>query len=376
MPTRGTRYYLPNRVDRYVLTEVAGPFLGGLIFFLLLFLMFQALRLAEFFIVHGVGGGTLMKLTLLLGLSFVPTALPVAFLISVLVAFGRLSSDHELVALKASGVSVPRLALPLLAFAMSVVGLSVALNVSWCPWGERAFKSLLIKVSNTKVVTSIKEGTFTSGFFDLLIFADKVDVKTNTMKHVFIFDEREPKNPLTVVAQTGEIVPVKASSELGAAIMLRLHDGSIHRNDPETTTYQKIGFGEYRLYLKIDEGSSDATIKPHMIPQQELLHRIADTNPHSYEGLEMRGEYWRRYAVAITPLIFVFLGIGWGTVRTRAVRAGAVLVALVTLLTYWSIQSWATVQMLGDKIQPFWAMQLPNILLLAAAIFGFRRALW
>ena len=49
--------------------------------------------------------------------------------------------------------------------------------------------------------------------------------------------------------------------------------------------------------------------------------------------------HWRRYAVAISPLIFVFLGMGYGTVRTRAVRAGAALIALLVILIYWSVQA-------------------------------------
>ena len=93
----------PKKIDLYVVTEVIGPFFGWLVFFIFIFLMFQALRLAEFFIVHGVSAWTLGKMTMLLSLSFLPVALPVSFLIAVLTAFGRLSSDSELVAMKANG---------------------------------------------------------------------------------------------------------------------------------------------------------------------------------------------------------------------------------------------------------------------------------
>src|SRR4051794_26457396 len=125
-----------TRIDLYVLSEVIGPFLGGVVFFSFIFLMFQALRLADFFINHGVGGLLLAKMTLLLALSFLPVALPIAFLIGVLVAFGRLSSDSELVAMKAHGISVSRLSYPIIALSLVVVGLSLGLNLSWCPAGE------------------------------------------------------------------------------------------------------------------------------------------------------------------------------------------------------------------------------------------------
>jgi lipopolysaccharide export system permease protein len=278
--------------------------------------------------------------------------------------------------MKASGISLARLSLPVIGFAGLVVALSLALNVEWVPWGERSFKSLLIKVGNTQVVKSIKEGTFTTGFFDLLIFADKVDPKTNRMSHVFIYDEREAKNAMTIVARSGELVPVRTQSELGAAALLRLYNGSIHRNDIAGNTYQKIDFREYKLYLKIGEGEGVPTSKPQNFSYEQLQAEIAKHPATTFEGREFRGEKYRRFAMAFTPMLFVFLGIGFGTVRTRAIRAGAALIAMVTLLVYWSVQSFATIQVQRGTIPPLVAMLLPNLVVALAALFSFRRASW
>ena len=373
---RGLAYYLPSRIDRYILTEILGPFLGGNIFFIFIFLMFQALKLAEFFIVHGVAASTLGKMTLLMALSFIPSTLPAAFLIAVLVGFGRLSSDSELVAMKSNGLSLPRLSFSVVGLSLLVVLLSIFLNMEWVPWGAHQLKQTLIKVGNTKVVSSIQEGTFTSGFFDLLIFAEKVDPKTSQLKRVFIYDEREPKNPLAVVARTGEILAVKTNSELGAAAVLKLNDGSIHRNNVAENTYQKISFGEYRLFLKVEEGAGDDTSKPHQLTYHELLAKIALWSPATPQYREWKAEFWRRYSVAITPLIMAFLGIGFGTVRTRAVRAGAVFIALITMAGYWILQTVGSVLVSKDLTSPFLAMQLPNIVMLIVAIYAFRKATW
>lgn len=366
-----------KKIDRYLLTEVMGPFFGGLVFFVFLFLMFQMLRLADFFIVHGAPFLTLLKLTGLLTLTFIPTALPIAFLISILMAFGRLSSDSELVAMKACGMSLLRLATPVLAFAALVSAFSLTLNLEWVPWSQRAFKSTLLKVSNTKAVSSIKEGTFTSGFFDLLVYADKVDSQTNRLYRVFIYDERDAKNPMTIVAQTGEIVPVANTSELGNSILLRLYHGSIYRNDTATATAQKIAFGEYKLYLQIEEGADTSITKPGMIPVRELLSKIKTYPARSFEGLELKSELWKRVAMGLTPFFFVFLGIGFGTVRTRSVRASAAIVAFGTLLTYWSLQlAMVTVVLKGWFMVPIVAMQVPNIILGIVGIWSFRRSSW
>jgi lipopolysaccharide export system permease protein len=376
MRIKNYSYWRPLRFDRYILEEVVGTFLGASVFTLFILLMFQALRLAEFFIVHGASAIMLGKMAFYMAVAFLPTALPLSFLIAVLVAFGRLSSDSELIAMKANGISVIRLAVPITLFAILIVAISVALNISWVPWSVKAFKQTQIKIGNTKVVTAIKEGTFTSGFFDLLIFAGKVDTHSNQLHRVFIFDEREVGNPLIYVSKDAEIVPVKTNSELGAAIMLRLKDGSTHHNDLSTHTYEKMDFETYALYLKIDEGSDTTLLKPHMIPQDDLIEKIKNNSMATYEGREFRGEYWRRYATALSPLVFVILGIGFGTFRYRTAKTGAILTGFVILVIYWFLQTVGTAAVQRGSIAPFWAMQIPNIVMLIAGSIGFYRASW
>lgn len=376
MPTKPQSLWRPLRIDRYILFEVVGTFLGACIFILFILLMLQALRLAEFFIIHGVPPYLLGKMAFFMALSFLPTALPLAFLTSILVAFGRLSADSELIAMKAAGFSLVRLSVPIFLFSFVVVSFSIYLNIDWVPWGEMAFKRTEIKIRNTKAVTAVREGTFTSGFFDLLIFADKVDKDRNRLYRVFIHDEREPKNPLTYVAREAEIVPIQSGSEVGSSIMLRLFHGSSHQNNLETHTYEKMDFDVYHLYLKVSEGVDSTIQKPHMIPQAELIQKIKDTTPETYFGREFRGEYWRRYAMAFAPFVFVFLGIGFGSFRSRNTRMSALLIGLLILLLYWSIQTAGTVAVQRGSLSGFIAMQLPNFIMLILGLIGFKRAAW
>jgi len=162
---------IPIKLDRYVVEEVAGPFIGGVVFFSFIFLMFQTLRLAEALIEHSVPWIVLGKLVWLMIISFLPLAIPLAFLIGLLVAFGRLSSDSELVAMKANGLSIHRLALPAYGVSLIVALLSLGLNLEWVPQAKFDLKSTIIQLTNTKPISTIKQGTFTSGFFDLLLYA-------------------------------------------------------------------------------------------------------------------------------------------------------------------------------------------------------------
>jgi len=103
--------------------------------------------------------------------------------------------------MKANGISSLRMAIPRFCFP------SVWWLFSWVELGmgasrrERSFKQLLIRVANTQSRELDQRRHFTTGFFDLLIYADKVDAKNNRMNGVFLYDERDPKNPMIIVAR-------------------------------------------------------------------------------------------------------------------------------------------------------------------------------
>jgi len=379
MPTKFQKF-LENikagkRLDFYIFEETLGVFLGSCIFVLFILLMFQCLRLAEFFIIQRASGILLLRICFFMLITFLPVALPLSFLIAILITFGRLSADSELVAMKASGISLFRLSYSVWFLATLVVTLAIALNLSWVPWAEVSVKNTELMIGNTRAVSSIKEGTFTSGFFNLLIFADKTDSQKNRLYKVFIYDEREAKNPLTYVSREAEIVPVK-TSDLGAAIVLRLYDGSMHHNDLDENTYEKVDFSTYNLYLKVDGGNHGAVTKPQMIPYLELTKKIDLTTPATYEGRELRGEYWRRIATAISPFIFVLVGIGFGTFRSRSAKTGAVLTGFIILVFYWLIQAVGVGAVQRGNFPAYFAMQLPNLILLILGLARFKLALW
>jgi lipopolysaccharide export system permease protein len=178
----------PIRLDLYILSEVVTSFIGVSAFITFFLLMFQILRLGEVLISRGVIGTILAKMAGLLVISILPSSIPLAFLIGLLAAFSRLSNDSEIIAVKASGISLLRIAMPTF-FLAGAIGIFLSqLNNHWVPSSITTYKSLEEKVRNTKVSSIIKEGAFTSGFFDMLIYAEKVDRKKNRLQKVFIFD--------------------------------------------------------------------------------------------------------------------------------------------------------------------------------------------
>lgn len=368
-------FFIKKRIDQYVLSEVLGPLLGSVAVFCFILLMFQMLRIADSLIIHGAPIMILLKIVGLMLLSFLQMVIPISFLISVLIAFGRLSSDSELVAMKANGISIDRLAKPVLILSLVVSVLSLGLNLDWLPKVDRELKKTFIRLTNTKAVSAIREGTFTTGFFDLLIYADKVDNDINRLEKVFIFDERNKKNPLTVVAREGALVPVKTTSDLGVSTALKLYHGNIHSNQIQKNVYQKMDFKEYQLFLKVEAGADTATIKPGMLPWGELKRKMR-TDPVPRHRTEFKTEMWRRFALALAPLLFVWVGIGLGTVRTRAIRSGATILTLVIIFPYWALMGLCTKLGYSGALYPAIAMMIPNLMLAIVGYKAFKSARW
>src|ERR1700686_3695939 len=107
----------PRIIDRYVAGEIIGPFVmgGGLLTFALV--TGKLLKLTEMVVNHGVGLGQVMSLMGYIMPAFLEMTFPMAVLLGVLMGFGRMSGDRELIAARACGMSLYRLAVPVLGFA-------------------------------------------------------------------------------------------------------------------------------------------------------------------------------------------------------------------------------------------------------------------
>jgi len=364
----------PKNLDLALLRELLGPLFLGTVFFSLLFLMFQIVRLAERFIQQSAPLPVLAEILGLMTLTFSPVVLPVAFLLAVLLAFGRLSADSELVAWKASGVSMHRMMIPIMLVGILTAWLSLTLNLSWVPKAERQMKATLTSLLNTKAVSAIKAGTFTTGFFDLLIYAEKVDNDSNRIFNVFIYDERNESNPITIVAKEGEIIPLLEDSAIGTSAALKLYSGTIHSQKVAEARFDRVDFKTYQMVLKIAAGEMNNSLKPKHMAYGELRARMLATKDRA-ELLELKAEFWRRLAIATMPLVFVFLGMGFGTLRTRAVRASAVFITIATFVPYYMIQAVVTKTISLGYLPPI-AMLLPNFVISIGAWRGYRSALW
>lgn len=365
-----------KRIQLYVFKEVLNPFLGGVFFFAFVFLLFQILRLAEELIVNNAPFHLVMKLLGTLIINFLPLGLPMAFLIGVLFAFSRLSGDSEIVAMKTGGMSLTSISKPVFGLSAAVALLSLFLNLNWAPWSEVASRQVLMKIGNRKFMSSINEGTFSSGFFNLILFTEKVNHRIGKLEKVFIFDERDPKHPLTVISKNGELIRIQSNEDDLGGVVLQLKNGSIHQSDALKSSYTLANFDTYQIYFDIPDSTGKFGYRPKMLKIGDLQAKRNRQDLSLAEKRELETEFWRRISVALAPIFFAFLGIGFGTVRTRGTRSSVMLVAFVTMALYWQIQV-SSIWISDQGTLPAWlALQIPNLLVLLVGGYMYKRATW
>lgn len=358
-------------MNRYVLGEMIPTFFLGVFIFVFILLMFQILRLTEFVLIHGVKISSVGLMMAYMSTSFLPILFPMSLLFTVLLTYSRLSADSEIVAFKATGLSMISIILPAIVLSSLVGVLSLQTSFHIAPWGNRQFEVLFTKLGSLKPGVILKEGTFSEGFFEMVVYANKVDANVGKMGQVFIYDETKSP-PMTIIAREGSIV--SDPDRPGHSALLQLSEGSIHRTSSGRHT--KIDFSSYQVFLSdpVRDGMRKEKT-PQSLTIDELREKVKDPQLKTEDRLELQTEFHKRIAIAFACILFALIGVGLGTVTNRRnVKGGGAVICIGLIVTYWIIYVTTEGAARQGQIIPLVAMWIPNVIFSIAAAFSLRRA--
>lgn len=340
----------------YIFFEMIPSLLLGLVIFLSIILMFQFLRLTDFALSHGMTAKTIGEIIVYLCVSLLPALLPMSLLFSVLLTYGRLSTDSEIVAMKAAGLHMGSLLAPAMILGLAVAFVSAQTSFTIAPWGNRQFEVELTKIGNTKAAAVIKPGTFSEGFFSMVIYANEVDSKTGVLKNLFIYDDKSDV-PLTILAKSGEVIPDPENP--GHSVLLRLYDGNIHR---KSQAHTKIKFNSYDIQLNDPIKDMERAKSPPSLTLGEIKERLKNTNNDQETSLMLQTEWHKRLAVPVLCLVFSLIGVGLGTTTNRRQqKAGGMVLSIGLIIAYWILYVAFEGMARGGKIPPGIAIWVPNL---------------
>ncbi len=354
-------------LNRYIIREISFPFFISLLILTFILLIGKILQLMELMVNKGVGFPAIGQLVLYLMPSFLIFTIPIALLISVLTALGRLSADSEVVVMKASGVSLYQLVQPIVAISLAASLVTAALGMFVAPYSNQASKSLLFSIIQNKASVGIKEKVFNDDFSGLVIYADRIPSDGESMESVFIYDTRLTSEPSTILAHRGRLY----SNPQSMSVTLRLEDGSVHSVNASLAAYKKTAFKSYDIQLDI----ATVTAKPAGKSKVELslreLARMRHTADKPKERREFTTEYHKKFAVPFACLIFGLLGVPLGITSRRSGKSRGFSVGIGIVLLYYVMQLAGDALGETGRISPVIGAWAPNIIFLAAAMLAF-----
>ncbi|HEX8153822.1 MAG TPA: LptF/LptG family permease, partial [Thermoanaerobaculia bacterium] len=181
-------------LTRYILKEMIGPTLLGFSFYTSIILMQKLFDMAGLIIRRSLTAGDVGNLLLLSMPHIIVLTVPMSILFGILIAIGRLSSDSEIIAMRALGISTRTIYRPVFIFTVLMFLLNFWLINDVLPRGNTKLQALQADLLTSSVAKEIKPRVFYDEYADLMIYVNDLDPVTGRWKGVFLADSRGDEN--------------------------------------------------------------------------------------------------------------------------------------------------------------------------------------
>jgi len=356
-------------INRYIIREIASLFLLGIMVFTLILLMGRLIKLTDLVISRGVSLADVSLMILYLMPSFLVFTVPMAFLLAVLLAFGRLSADNEITVIKAGGVSLIQLMPPVLFCGFLAALLTLGASTVGAPWGNSAFKELSFSVLKQNVAATIREKVFWDDIPGIVMYTDHYDEEKHSLSGVIIHDGRDAARPLTIFAARGVVGGGPGRND----IRLSLSNGSIHAAG-KSDEYRLVHFGEYIMTVGGPSQAGGIGRNETDMTMGELWGQIASPAATAPAKLKLRSELHSRFAVPFAALVFAVLAVPLGMQNRRSGKSAGFSTSIAVLLAYYILQSLLRTMAEKGTLPPLLALWLPNMIFLGAGWYLLRLA--
>ena len=354
-------------IDRYIVREIVAPFVLGVALLTFALVTGRLLKLTEMVVNHGVTIGDVASLIGYIMPAFLELTFPMAVLLGVMMGFGRMSGDRELIAARACGMSLYRLAAPVIGFAIVIWAFSSWLAFSVRPWANSHLRDQLYELTQTRSSAGLKDKVFNRNFPGLVIYVDHISPKDEVLHGVMISDARNPPQQNTIIAKTGIIVPDRAHR----TITLRLYDGSLFGLEAANDSTHVTSFRIYDLNVHPDAELGMGERDPEEMSYRRLRTEIAKARIAGTPDYNAETELASKFTLPFTTVLFALLGIPLGLKPARGGQSERFGVAIALFFLYYSLMRAGDALALRGHLNPFVAMSIPDIVftILAVALF-------
>jgi lipopolysaccharide export system permease protein len=342
-------------LDRYVIREVLPPFLLAMLVFTFLLIVQPVMEHAEALLAKGVPLLTVGHIILTLVPQALAIAIPIGLLVGLLVGFGRLSSDRELVAMLAGGVSLYRLLRPVAVLSVIATAVTLEVMIVAIPDANQTYREITYGIVEQRAQDDIKPRVFFEDFPNKVLYVRDTPESGDGWRGVFVADTSKPGWPVAYVAERGRLVLNRAERRVD----LILERGVRYSED------DALEFGSHRISLDPE------AVFPRSGPQRGIREMsIADLQAQirqkEQHGIPFHSEVMalqQKFSIPVACLVFGVIGLGLGVTSRKDGRLAGFVLGLAVVFLYYVIMYVAESMTKGHLLPAAWSRWVPDLIL-------------
>lgn len=356
-----------RRLDRYIVSETLGPLALGFAVYTFIMLLRFLFRSADMVVRRGLGLGTVVDLLVLNLPSIVVLTIPMALLFGILIAIGRLASDAELVAMRATGASLYALYRPILVLSILLFGLNTALMIWVLPRANAAYEGQLLQITAQTAARQVEPRVFYEDWPDVVLYVfDTPTGREDRWEGVFMAPSvpRSSDNVITVAERGGLRV-----DRSGERVQLQLLDSVAHKVDLEKpASYNVLRHDRHTMTLTdrfLTEQRERFEAKPSKSIRSLTIPELLDWKGDSNRSPELRRlaqvEIHKKFSIPAACLVFGLFAVPLGFNNRRGGRSSGFALSIAVILVYYVFISNGEDAARAGRFPPWLAMWLPNL---------------
>ncbi len=345
----------PLLLYSYLASEMLAPFFASFMIMNSVFFLVKLIPFLNFVLELEVSFVDFIKIFSYLFPNIFLYTIPMSAMIGVTLAFSRLSNDTEILALKAAGVSIYQMLLPVILVTLSLGLLTAYFSIKLIPVSEKNIEFFTYQLLKEKIDKGIKEKEFTEALGDIVVYVDDVNPETNIWQKVWVSDMRNQETPSITMAEHGRM-----KTDLGNfLITITLENGSLHR--PDNVDSQIILFDKYKITIPLSApGSKRKKLNRGTLTMTELLEMADIYGTETRPGKVFITEVHKRLVLPVGCVILALIGLPLGLQAGPGKKAIGIPFGLIVFISYYVMFTFAKIVSADTNFPIFIAMWLPN----------------
>lgn len=246
-----------KKLDLFIIKTFTSNLMGTFLICLFIFIMQLLWRWVDEFVEKGLDFGVLAQFFALGSITLVSQALPLAILLAALMTFGNFGEKLELLAMKAAGIPLFRIMLPLIIYCTVLGGISFYFQNVVSPYAQMKLLTVMYSIKQTSPESEIPEGTFYDRLEGYNIYVEHKDKETGILHNVVIYDMSAGfDNANILVSDSAKIVGTADEKHM----ILTMYSGEQFSNltdqqiNKKNRPYRRETFSVKEVLIEVDGG--------------------------------------------------------------------------------------------------------------------------